>query len=241
MYRNDIIASKGCDIVSENSFLLDIPHIKQPDGSFRCGAVCLEMLLDYLGMHVDQEIIWRSVSAKVDTPSPDCRINKMVLFARSRGLDAVAVSALFPLKIVEACLPLGIFPIVRYRSAAYREGWHFSLAVGFSDAGIHLNDPLDDAAVGKNKIVDRQTLQMRMNPFSSQQTSPPRMVVLIAPPGQKIDRLPVQMHVDGNRCTEYETVFSCISQFNPAVLCAKHDRFIASTVPQAPLSRPRPR
>lgn len=210
-----------------DTFLLNIPHIQQPDGSSRCGAVCLEMLLDYLNMHVNQDDIWKSVSAKVDTPKPDCRINKMVLFCRSLGLDAVAVSVLFPINAIEMCLKQGIYPIVRYRSVANEGTWHFSLAVGFSSAGIHLNDPL---SADENTIIDRRTLQMRMNPLRTQDCAP-RMLLLIAPHGQQLDLLPVKTHVNGTFCPEYEPVFSCLASFKPTVLCAKHDLFIASTVP----------
>jgi len=215
--------------MSNEPLLLNIPHIKQPENSYRCGAVCLEMLFDHLGMHVDQDVIWNAVSAKVDTPYKDCRINKMVLFARNHDLDAVAVSSLYPLKIVETCLQLGIYPILRYRPVSNSDCLHFSLAVGYSDAGIYLNDPLLDASEGKGRIIDRFTLQQRMNPLPNQNFAP-RMVILIAPHGQELDMLPVKTHANGSYCTEHEPVFSCLSSFNPVVLCAKHDRFIASTI-----------
>ena len=123
--------------------LINVPYIKQPKGTAKCGAACAAMLVKhYCGRRVDLDSVWASIS---DT-SPElgrqyCQTYKIGAYLTSNHFACVTVRYTSLKELLDFCNANGIAPIVNHKSFDDPRGGHFSVVKNICAERVLINDP----------------------------------------------------------------------------------------------------
>ncbi len=123
--------------------LINVPYIKQPKGSAKCGAACAAMLVKYYsGVRVDLDNVWNAISQT----SPQlgrqyCRTYKIGAYLTNNHFDCVTVRYSSLKDLLGFCNTNGIAPIINHKSFEDPTGGHFSVVKNISKGHVLINDP----------------------------------------------------------------------------------------------------
>ncbi|EOK6316693.1 cysteine peptidase family C39 domain-containing protein [Vibrio parahaemolyticus] len=125
------------------SKLINVPYIKQPKGSAKCGAACAAMVIKhYSGKKVAIDEIWNSISAiSPELGREYCRTYKIGAYITSSHFNCVTVKYQNLSELLEFCNANDIAPIINHKSFNDRRGGHFSVIKNISQGNVLINDP----------------------------------------------------------------------------------------------------
>jgi len=123
--------------------LIQVPYIKQPKNSPKCGAACAAMIIKhYIGTTVGVENIWSHISAT----SPElqreyCRTYKIGAYIDNNYFRCSSIKYISLKELLEFCNAAGIAPIINHKSFENKKFGHFSVVKNISGNLVILNDP----------------------------------------------------------------------------------------------------
>ncbi len=125
------------------SKLINVPYIKQPKGSAKCGAACAAMLIKhYSDVRVELDSVWSEISQT--SPERDrqyCRTYKIGAYLNSNHFHCVTIRYSSLKDLLEFCNDNGIAPIINHKSFEEPMGGHFSVVKNISEEYALINDP----------------------------------------------------------------------------------------------------
>ena len=134
--------------------LIQIPYIKQPRNSAKCGAACAAMVIKhYTGDSVSIDDIWGCISAiSPEKQREYCSTYKIGAYISNNYFNCSSIKYSSLGKLLEFCNDNGIAPIINHKSfesniAGHFSG-HFSVVKNISGNDVVINDPEN-----KNRII----------------------------------------------------------------------------------------
>jgi len=125
------------------SKLINVPYIKQPKGTAKCGAACAAMLVKhYSDVRVELDSVWGEISqASPELGRQYCRTYKIGAYLTSNHFDCVTVRYSSLKDLLDFCNANGIAPIINHKSFEDPTGGHFSVVKNISEGYVLINDP----------------------------------------------------------------------------------------------------
>lgn len=123
--------------------LIQVPYIKQPKNSPKCGAACAAMVIKhYTGTIVGVDNIWPHISAT----SPElqreyCRTYKIGAYISNNHFLCSSIKYISLKELLEFCNSSGIAPIINHKSFENEKFGHFSVVKNISSNEVIINDP----------------------------------------------------------------------------------------------------
>ena len=123
--------------------LINVPYIKQPLKSTKCGAACAAMLIKYYEKKdVDIDVIWNHIgSISPELGRPYCKTHKIGDYLTKNHFNACTVRYSSLKKLLEFCISNEIAPIINHKSFENNFGGHFSVVKNISGDIVVINDP----------------------------------------------------------------------------------------------------
>jgi ABC-type bacteriocin/lantibiotic exporter with double-glycine peptidase domain len=129
--------------------LIQVPYIKQPKNSPKCGAACAAMVIKhYTEIDIGVDIIWPLISAK----SPElqreyCRTYKIGAYIAKSHFQCSSIQYTSLKELLEFCNEAGIAPIINHKSFENKKFGHFSVVKNISGNDVIINDPENNKRV----------------------------------------------------------------------------------------------
>ncbi|NOI65273.1 cysteine peptidase family C39 domain-containing protein [Vibrio sp. 99-8-1] len=125
------------------SKLINVPYIKQPKGTAKCGAACAAMIVKhYSNVRVDLDDVWNAISdISPEQGRKYCRTYKIGAYLTSQHFDCVTVRYSSLKDLLEFCNVNGVAPIINHKSFDNPTGGHFSVVKNISAGNVLINDP----------------------------------------------------------------------------------------------------
>lgn len=201
------------------SIRLDIPHIRQPKGSAKCGAACLAMIYQYHQHPMQISDIWPYVKGPGQKNHVEnCRIPLMLRHAAKQNFIALGVSVDDPLSLIHTCLSNNIDVIPLYTA---KNGCpHFSVITGFDETCLYLNDPDQPATMGKNRRIGNQAFLRSFIPPEGSDIGRYSPFILLGT--SDIPTVPATVWCPGHNAIMEVDVFSVLRPFKPMLVCPDH-------------------
>lgn len=126
--------------------LIQVPYIKQPDNTAKCGAACAAMLIKHLkNEDSDLEEIWRNIIAISPEKNREyCRTYKIGAYLTRQHFPTCTVRYKELEDFLLFCNQLGIAPILNHKSLMNSSMGHFTIAKDIQGNKVLLNDPEDE-------------------------------------------------------------------------------------------------
>lgn len=123
--------------------LIEVPYIKQPKNSAKCGAACAAMIIKYYtGRNVDVDEIWRHISAiSPELQREYCRTFKIGAYIANNHFGCSSVRYLSLKELLEFCNGNDMAPIINHKSFENKLSGHFSVVKNISENFVIINDP----------------------------------------------------------------------------------------------------
>jgi len=123
--------------------LLNVPYIKQPKNSPKCGAACAAMIIEfYKGEYIDLNSIWdhvKDISPELNREY--CKTHKIGTYISENHFNCCIVKYTNLKDFLVFCNTNGIAPILNHKSYADRKSGHFSVVKNISSNAVLINDP----------------------------------------------------------------------------------------------------
>ncbi|HAS6798454.1 hypothetical protein BBM02_14135 [Vibrio parahaemolyticus] len=125
------------------SKLINVPYIKQPKGTAKCGAACAAMLVKhYSDVRVELDSVWSEIShTSPELGRQYCRTYKIGAYLTNNHFDCVTIRYSSLQDLLEFCNANGIAPIINHKSFEDPTGGHFSVVKNISEGYVLINDP----------------------------------------------------------------------------------------------------
>ncbi|HCU85752.1 MAG TPA: hypothetical protein DGR15_11520 [Methylophilus sp.] len=123
--------------------LIQVPYIKQPKNSPKCGAACAAMVIKYYtGANIGVEDIWPHISAT----SPElkreyCRTYKIGAYIANNHFRCSSIQYTSLKELLAFCNATGVAPIINHKSFENKQFGHFSVVKNISGNQAIINDP----------------------------------------------------------------------------------------------------
>lgn len=122
--------------------LIQIPYIKQPKNSQKCGLACASMILKYYtGKKIDQELAFNEIKEISELNRFYCKTHKISQYLTNSGLSCTVVRYNNLIKFITFCNINNIAPIINHRSFGDNLGGHFSVVKNIFNDLLIINDP----------------------------------------------------------------------------------------------------
>lgn len=145
--------------------LIQIPFIKQPNNSQKCGLACASMILKYYtGKKIDQESAFNEIKEKSELDRFYCKTHRISQYLTNAGLSCTIVRYYDLKKFIIHCNENNIAPIINHRSFGDNIGGHFSVVKNIINDSLVINDPENKDL----KIVPLSKVQKHIKKLSQQ-------------------------------------------------------------------------
>jgi len=120
-----------------------VPFQRQFDSqsSRTCGAACLSMVYQSLGLEVTQEEIWPAIAKPNRAGAVSSTTHLMVQDALNRGFRGLAIQARHPIQTLRLCRQWKIGAILNHRLHAGSTVGHYTVLVDVDDQKAIVHDP----------------------------------------------------------------------------------------------------
>lgn len=121
----------------------NIPYEAQlnRDGQRTCGAAALTMIYQSMGINIPQLSIWRVISLPDAHGGRFARTYRLAFDPLLRGLNAIAIKAIDPIRAVKQILASGCSVIMNHRLKEDTSTGHYTVALSADDNFIAFHDP----------------------------------------------------------------------------------------------------
>lgn len=123
--------------------LINVPYVKQPKNSAKCGAACASMVIKhYLGTRVTIDEVWENISAiSPELNREYCKTHKIGAYLSSKNLRSCTVRYTSLKGFLEFCNNHGIASIINHKSFENNIAGHFSVVKNINENIVIINDP----------------------------------------------------------------------------------------------------
>lgn len=123
--------------------LIQIPYIKQPKNSAKCGAACAAMVIKYYTRRtISIDEVWGQISAISPQLNREyCSTYKIGAYIAQNHFSCSSIKYSSLKELVEFCNQNGIAPIINHKSFENNIVGHFSVVKNILENNLIINDP----------------------------------------------------------------------------------------------------